>query len=985
MERFMMVLIILVLKIIVCADTGLDEQVQGQETTNDLKWGEEITNQSENEFFIQSHNLLIEILKEKDEKKIFEMKSRGIQLVRENLFFTVRLGNTLLDEAIRRELAGDRKESEIFFRTGKVLGEMYENAAGNSYLTDKVSLFNQWETAEKEKYIEAEKFYGQGEEFRNKYIHETAVLSYNKGLALYREIGYKEGEANCMKSMGDMHYNLKEYEQSIERYEQGLNIFREIKGRSGEADCLQSLGDMHLRLYENEKAREMYEQGLAIFREIKDRSGEAKTLQSLGDLHMISAEYKKAREIYEQGLAIYLSIGSKSGEAKMLQSLGDLHMISTEYKKAREIYEKVLVIYLNIGSRLGVAKTLKKLGDVHYQLNEKKNAKDKYEHVLSIYREIKDRPGEAKTLQRLGDVHLLLYEYEKALERYEQALAIFREIKDWFGEAKCLQSLGDFHLVLKEYEKARQIFGEALSLQKEIGDRYGMGQSYYCLGQTFEAMNNYPAAEKEYKNSIEIIEEVWQEMKREEFKTHYLVSNISPYKNLIHLLFKQNKGTQAFPYAERSKARSFLYLLGNKRIDIKKGVPLNLVRQEEELRQKITTLSRKIRENEEIEPIRRSSSAQLNDELLKLKEAHSETLEKIKLLCPEYASLVAVNPLSLEKIQTLLRDTGDTVFLEYYTTPDATFLWVLDGKDIFPYKIDIDSESLSKKVREYYTMISNPGTFGVETLEFQAQALYNLLMKPAETHWAGKTRIGVIPHSIIHYLPFEALMNNEKFLEEQGVTFFYLPSASVYKYCRDKNPLKKEQIIALGNPKGSLVFSEKEVEELKRMYPADTEIFTGAEAIESRVGYYGPYADILHFSCHGVFDAANPLYSALELAKDSSSDGRLEVQEIFQLNLKPAYLVTLSACKTNVSKISPGDEMVGLTRAFMYAGTPSVVASLWEVDDYCTEKLMVSFYRALKENDKITALHLARQEMIEKYGKRHPFYWAPFVLIGDFR
>ena len=199
-------------------------------------------------------------------------------------------------------------------------------------------------------------------------------------------------------------------------------------------------------------------------------------------------------------------------------------------------------------------------------------------------------------------------------------------------------------------------------------------RTYYRLGQTFEAMNNFSAAEKEYKNSIALIEEVWEEMKREEFKAPYLTSNIYPYENLIRMLFKQGKGTLAFPYAERSKARSFLYLLGNKRINIKRGVPLNLVRQEEELRQKIAGFTKKIMENEEKEPARRSSTAKLNDDLLKLKKVHSETLEKIKLLCPEYSSLVSVNPLSLKEIQTLIRETGDTVILEYYTTPEAVYL-----------------------------------------------------------------------------------------------------------------------------------------------------------------------------------------------------------------------------------------------------------------------------------------------------------------------
>ena len=127
------------------------------------------------------------------------------------------------------------------------------------------------------------------------------------------------------------------------------------------------------------------------------------------------------------------------------------------------------------------------------------------------------------------------------------------------------------------------------------------------------------------------------------------------------------------------------------------------------------------------------------------------------------------------------------------------------------------------------------------------------------------------------------------------------------------------------------------------------------------------------------------MYSALKLAADDKEDGNLEVQDIFQLELKPAYLVTLSACDTHVGSIKAGDEIVVMSLAFMYAGTPSVLASLWKVDDYYTEKLMVSFYRSLENTDKITALQLARKEMIEKHGKRHPFYWAPFVLIGDFR
>ncbi|MCX6582152.1 MAG: CHAT domain-containing protein [Candidatus Aminicenantes bacterium] len=974
MKRFMRlkVLIFCLMFVFGLGYTGLFCQDAG----NDLLNAESID---------QLTSLIEKALKDNDLQKLEEIKIRNLKLVRENLSLTVQKCNMLLDEGIKNELSGESEKREFDFKIARVMAEIYQQAYNNSYLLDKVDLYSQWGKEEKEKYLEAKKYYGQGEEDKKKYSYETAVSAYGRGLALYREIGYKEGEADILKNLGDAHYQLDEYKNARERYEQGLVIYREIKARLGEANCLKSLGHVDYQLDEYEKARERYEQGLVIFREIKARLGEANSLQSLGNVHYGLDEYEKARERYEQGLVIFREIKDRLGEAESLLRLGEVHRMLSENEKARERYEQGLVIFCDIKARLGEAHCLKSLGHVHMSLSENEKARERYEQGLVIYREIKDRLGEANCLKSLGNVHMSLSEYEKARERYEQGLVIFREIKYRLGEANTLKSLGNVHLRLSEYEKARERYEQALSLQKEIGERYGMGQSYYRLGQTLEAMNKFPAAENEYINSINTTEAIWQEMKREEFKSSFLSSRISPYENLIRLLFKQDKGPLAFHYAERSKARSFLYLLGNKRIDIKKDVPLALVRQEEELRQKIVTFAVQIIDNEKKEPGRRSSPAQLNNEMLQLKQAHSEILEKIKLQCPEYANMISVNPLFLEEIQTLIRQTGNTVFLEYYTTPDAAYLWVLDGKDIFPYKIDINSEVLDKKVREYYTMIATPDAFGVPTLEFQAQELYNLLLKPVENHLAGKTRIAVIPHGVLHYLPFEALMNNGKFLVEQDTSFFYLPSASVYKYCREKNPLKKEQLIALGNPDGSMVWAEKEVEELKGLYNFAPRIYIGKDATETQARTDGPSADILHFSCHGVFDSAHPMYSALKLSPDSKEDGNLDVQEIFQLELKPAYLVTLSACQTHVGKINSGDEIVVMSRAFIYAGTPSIVASLWNVDPDYTEKLMVSFYRALKNMDKIDALHQARKEMMETYGKKHPFYWAPFVLIGDFR
>ncbi len=344
----------------------------------------------------------------------------------------------------------------------------------------------------------------------------------------------------------------------------------------------------------------------------------------------------------------------------------------------------------------------------------------------------------------------------------------------------------------------------------------------------------------------------------------------------------------------------------------------------------------------------------------------------------------SVDPLTGKEIQDLLGKDDHTILLEYYITDGAVYLWVIDGRSIRAHELKVNGSEVKDRVEKYRAMAGDK-SFGVETMALAASELYDLLLKPIEGDIQGKVRIGIIPHGVLHYLPFEALMKDNRFLTEHGLKFFYLPSGSSYKYCKEKNNFKNEKLIAFGNPDGTLPFSEEEALELKKLYTGASEIFTGDQAKEGRAKNYAGRPDILHFSSHGEYLPDAPLYSAILLGSDNTNDGRLEVHEIFQLQLKPAYLVTLSACDTKLGGIHPGDEIVGMNRAFIYAGTPSILASLWKVDDFYTEKLMVDFYRALKKHDKLDALHIAREKIINEHGKRHPFYWAAFVLSGDYR
>jgi CHAT domain-containing protein len=223
------------------------------------------------------------------------------------------------------------------------------------------------------------------------------------------------------------------------------------------------------------------------------------------------------------------------------------------------------------------------------------------------------------------------------------------------------------------------------------------------------------------------------------------------------------------------------------------------------------------------------------------------------------------------------------------------------------------------------------------------------------------------------------------FLERQPL--FYLPSASVLRYTlKRRTPEKNRQVLAignpdLGNPTLELPFAEHEVSSIKWNFPQVT-ILTRERATESWVVDNIEKFGIIHLASHGEFDPINPLFSSVKLTKDLEEDGELEAVEIFGLPIK-ADLVVLSACQTGLGKVTEGDDVIGLNRAFLYAGTHALISSLWRVSDISSAILMKQFYRQYRLNNKARSLQQAMLHVKNRYP--HPGYWGAFTLVGDFQ
>jgi CHAT domain-containing protein len=340
----------------------------------------------------------------------------------------------------------------------------------------------------------------------------------------------------------------------------------------------------------------------------------------------------------------------------------------------------------------------------------------------------------------------------------------------------------------------------------------------------------------------------------------------------------------------------------------------------------------------------------------------------------------------LEEIQAAL-DT-DTTLLSYWVTVDQTFAFVVTRDSLEVVELNVSRDDLLTQVRALRSFANVS-----EAHPAAAVTLHGMLIAPLNKYLTTP-HLAIVPHDVLHYLPFAALSDGERFLADD-FTLTLLPSASSLLHIQQNRGNALINPLVLGNPATgnddlpTLAAAEREAKTIAALYHGTPLLNTAAT--EERVRNEAAGAGILHVAAHGTFNQAAPLESALFLAPAGADDGRLTVREIYGLDLQQADLVVLSACETQIDdtgivhgqlSVDAGDELIGMTRAFFYAGTPSVVSTLWRVEDTSSALLMEHFYTHLRNGmGKAEALRQAQIDVREQYP--NPYYWAGYVLSGD--
>ena len=463
-----------------------------------------------------------------------------------------------------------------------------------------------------------------------------------------------------------------------------------------------------------------------------------------------------------------------------------------------------------------------------------------------------------------------------------------------------------------------------------------------------------------YRRAVDLVEQQRSTINTEASKIGFVGDKQNVYSRLIASLYADGQYAVAFDYVERSKSRALVDMLASKQdFAVKAG-------DERDVRNLLDT-------DRKAEAV--VIAQDLSPDRSKTRSVIITVKQELQNKSPELASLVSVTSLSASEVRVLM--PPDEALIEYYYSEGEMFAFVLTRESL--KSIRLNSEKLVEDVRQFRTLLETPGSSDYLTL---ARSLYKRLFEPFEK-MLGKLSLTIVPHGALHYLPFNALCNDKGFLIEQ-YSIRILPSASVIKYLHAKKSAKAAEILAFGNPdlgdaRYDLAYAQEEAQAVARTRP-HSRVLVRKEATETAFRKYGRSFRYIHFATHGQFDSDMPLKSAILLAGDDWSDGRLTVDKLYSMNID-ADLVTLSACETGLGKVANGDDVVGLTRGFLYAGSNSIVSSLWKVDDQATGDLMAGFYNALKNTRKRQALRQAQLSSRKKYP--HPYYWASFQLTGN--
>jgi CHAT domain-containing protein/predicted negative regulator of RcsB-dependent stress response len=815
------------------------------------------------------------------------------------------------------------------------------------------------------------------------------------------------------RQKGKIYIYMGSYQRGILSLEKSLSLSEGMEqsiknvNRLSIADTYLALGQLYAVLGKMNKALEYTGKSLAIYKEAPDKRGEMESYLTIGSIFSDQGDNQTAKNFVEQSLKGATELGL--GTARHNQLLSSIAASTGDYENALRLQEKALQDAKKFGIVGQIVWATIGTGDIYRDIGDFSRA----EKFYKMARETKDTASassgslKASLDLRLGDAlaanqffasegsvsgegisSLRLSEILIRSGKSDSALIFLNQSGRLFSQSGNKQGLSNVKLLKGrilvdrgDLAEAKQLLDSA-TLVPEFPET--VWQAWFHLGRMYEKQMQDEKAIESYKKSIIVIEKIRGNLTIDEFKSIYFDNKREVYDRLINILLKNNMTVEAFQTSEQARARAFFDILANKKINFRGALPGDLITREQEKRIEIQKLYLLLQKGNvslsDNEGSRKIDMRQVRTALTDSQDEYEDILQKIKLSNPAYSEMVSVQPVNLSEVQAAL--DPKTAMVTYWISDNELICWVISKTTLARKSMSITRTKLTSMIESCRKAIqSNSASEANKSLN----QLYSILITPIESSIGQLSNLIIVPNGPLHFLPFQALMNSRKEYLVQKFNILYSPSASVYLICRSREVRAGSGFmgmalsdITVGNNMG-LPGTEDELKKILPLFKDKISTF-GIQSTETFIKKNAGSYNFLHFATHGIYNYRQPLYSHLLFPPSNEDDGRLNVFEVFELNIN-AKLVTLSACETGLGNLSQGDELTGLSRAFLFAGSSSVIVSLWPVADYPTSLLMSNFYKYLKDRPIQEALTLAQRDVLKIYPQ--PLYWSPFILIGN--
>ncbi|MFZ1114043.1 MAG: CHAT domain-containing tetratricopeptide repeat protein [Candidatus Acidiferrales bacterium] len=857
--------------------------------------------------------------------------------------------------------------------------------------------------------------------------NQKALEFHAEAIEIFRKLGNAQEEARTLIPSIQPFILLGEYGRAFTAAEQAKKILEHLgdKQRLGHLEI--NVGNIYHRQDRFEEGLACYERAYETLLPLRDAEGLAVALYNmsvclitLNDFPRALATYQRAREMCVQHQMTLLVTQAD-------YNIAYLYYLRGEYSRSIEMLRATRQKCEENGDAHVLALCYLDLSEIYLELNLSAEAQEvahegylRFQKLGMGYEEAKCQANEAMALSQLGKPLGAIELFDQARVKFVreknlvwpwlidlyQALVLYNEGRLFESRRLCSRAAGFFETSLLPGKAILcQLLLARLSLrtgdltaardecEKALGRLASLEapavryQAEFLMGQLQQAADDRPGAYDSYQKARAALETLRSTLRGEELKIAFMKNRLEVYERLAELCLnddsKHGAAEESFGYMEMAKSRSLAELLVHHAQAIPAATDAGqsgLVRRIREMREELNWYYRRL----EQEQLRATDpSPQRIEALQKQALAHENELLRAVRELPTPETALALNQqqtlASLES--TRARMSPETALVEYFAIKDEFVAAVLTRE-----KLDIVSLTpVSRAVnllRMLHFQMSKFHLGSTYTQEFQkplldaARAhlgeLHEELMAPL-SDYLGACHLVMVPHGVLHYLPFHALFDGERYLIDSH-SISYAPSATIFALCQQKASGARGAPLVLGIPDAQAPLILDEAKSVAKIL-ANAELFLGSEANEHVLRTKGSHSRLIHIATHGTFRQDNPMFSGIRLG-----DAYLSLYDLYQLKLE-AELVTLSGCATGLNVVTAGDELLGLIRGLLYAGAQSLLLTLWNVHDRSTAEFMGCFYERFQGGaDKAVALRGAMQDLRERYP--HPYYWAPFILIG---